>query len=219
MRLLLAEDNSVLRDGMLRALQQSGHEVDSTADGLEAERLLAAKTYDLLILDLGLPGQDGLALLGRLRAHDTQTPVLIITARDSVGDRVQGLDLGADDYLTKPFDLAEFEARIRALARRGQSVGKQLGIGELRLDLEGQRAYLGGEPMELTARELGVLEVLMRRAGQVVNKESLIERLSGWDEEIGTNAIEVYVHRLRKKLEHSSIHIRTIRGLGYLLEK
>ena len=219
MRLLLAEDNSILRDGMLRSLQQNGFVVDSVSDGLEAECLLSKNEYDLLILDLGLPGQDGLSVLGKLRSHDAIMPVLIITARDSITDRVKGLDLGADDYLSKPFDLAEFEARVRALVRRGLGgQGKQLNIGELRLDVSGQRAYLAGEPVELTARELGVLEVLMRRAGQVVNKESLIEKLTGWDEEIGPNAIEVYVHRLRKKLD-PLITIRTIRGLGYLLEK
>jgi two-component system OmpR family response regulator len=220
MKLLLAEDNSILQDGMSRSLQQGGYELDCTADGLEAERLLAANRYDLLILDLMLPGQDGLMVLRKLRATDTQTPVLIITARDSVGDCVTGLDLGADDYLTKPFDLAEFEARVRALVRRGQGGerGRQITIGELRLDSEGQRAYWAGTPLELTARELGLLEALMRRAGQVVKKEILVEKLSGW-EEIGQNAIEVYVHRLRKKLEHAPVQIRTIRGLGYLLEK
>lgn len=220
MRLLLAEDDSILRDGMLRSLQQSGYAVDSATDGLETEQLLAAQNYDLLILDLGLPRQDGLDVLGKFRARNKLTPILIITARDSVGDRVTGLDRGADDYLVKPFDLAEFEARVRALVRRAQGAySKQISIGELTLDLEGQRAYLAGEPMDLTARELGVLEVLMQRAGQVVNKERLVEKLSGWEEEIGPNAIEVYVHRLRKKLENSAIRIRTIRGLGYLLEK
>jgi two-component system OmpR family response regulator len=220
MRLLLAEDDSILRDGMARSLQQAGYIVESTADGKDAEHLLALQEYDLLILDLGLPKQDGLDVLRKLRSHNKRTPVLIITARDSIGDRVIGLDLGADDYLVKPFDLAEFEARVRALVRRGQGIySKQLSIGELRFDLDGQRAYLNGEALELTARELGVLEVLMMRAGQVVTKERLAETLSGWDDELGANAIEVYVHRLRKKLEHSDIRIRTIRGLGYLLEK
>ncbi len=220
MKLLLAEDESILRDGMARSLQQAGYLVETTADGREAERLLVTQEYDLLILDLGLPKQDGLDVLRKLRAQSTRTPVLIITARDSVGDRVHGLDLGADDYLVKPFDLAEFEARVRALARRGKGAyGNQISLGELKFDLEGRRAYLRGEALDLTARELGVLEALVLRAGQVVSKERLAETLSGWTDDLGPNAIEVYVHRLRKKLERSAIQIRTIRGLGYLLEK
>ncbi len=220
MRLLLAEDDSILRDGMARSLQQAGYLVETTADGREVERLLVTQEYDLVILDLGLPKQDGFDVLRKLRAHSKRTPVLIVTARDSIGDRVHGLDLGADDYLVKPFDLAEFEARVRALVRRGKGAyGNQISVGELRLDLEGRRAYLGGEALDLTARELSVLEVLVLRAGQVVSKERLAETLSGWADELGANAIEVYVHRLRKKLEYSAIQIRTIRGLGYLLEK
>ncbi len=220
MKLLLAEDDSILRDGMARSLQQAGYVVETTSDGREAERLVITQEYDLLILDLGLPKQDGLDVLRKLRAHSKRTPVLIITARDSVGDRVHGLDLGADDYLVKPFDLAEFEARVRALARRGKGTyGNQISMGDLKFDLEGRRAYLRGEALDLTARELGVLEVLVLRAGQVVSKERLAETLSGWTDELGPNAIEVYVHRLRKKLERSAIQIRTIRGLGYMLEK
>lgn len=220
MKLLLAEDDAILRDGLARSLQQSGYAVDTTADGIEANHMLSVQDYDLLILDLGLRSKDGLEVLGKFRSHDKSTPVLIITARDSVTDRVSGLDLGADDYLTKPFELAEFEARVRALLRRGMgALSNQVAVGELRLDLKGRRAYLGEGALELSARELGVLEILMLRAGQVVNKEQLAEKLTSWDDEIGANAIEVYVHRLRKKLEHSGISIKTIRGLGYLLEK
>ncbi len=220
MKLLLVEDDAILCDGLARSLQQHGYAVDSTANGLEANHILSVQDYDLVILDLGLQARDGLEVLARFRSHNRSTPVLIITARDSINDRVSGLDLGADDYLTKPFDLAEFEARVRALLRRGQgTLDSQISIGNLRLDLNGRRAYLDGVAVDLSARELGVLEVLMLRAGQVVNKEQLAEKLSGWDEEIGPNAIEVYVHRLRKKLEHASIAIRTIRGLGYLLEE
>ncbi len=220
MKLLLAEDDPILKDGMVRSLQQGGYTVESTGNGKEAERLLAAHEYDLLILDLGLPQQDGLDVLRRLRHQDKRTAVLIITARDSVSDRVTGLDLGADDYLVKPFDLAEFEARVRALVRRHAGIAsKQVCVGALRLDLEGRRAYLRSDALELTARELGVLEALMLRAGQVVSKERLVGTLSGWDDDLGANAIEVYVHRLRKKLEHSDMQIRTVRGLGYLLER
>ncbi len=220
MRLLLVEDDPILRDGIMRSLLQAGYSIDSATDGIEADHLLAVQHYDLLILDLGLPRKDGLEVLRKLRLRDQATPVLIATARDSVNDRVAGLDLGADDYLTKPFDLAEFEARIRALVRRGQGAHvSQLTVGPLRLDLTGRRAYLDNEPLDLSAREVGVLEVLMLRAGRVVSKSQLAEKLSNWDTEIGANAIEVYVHRLRKKLEPSQISIRTIRGLGYLLEK
>lgn len=220
MKLLLVEDDAILRDGLARSLQQSGYAVDSTANGIEANHILSVQDYDLLVLDLGLQARDGLEVLGKFRSHNKSTPVLIITARDSITDRVGGLDLGADDYLTKPFELAEFEARVRALLRRGLGAhSNQVAIGELRLDLNGRRAYLAEDALELSARELGVLEILMLRAGQVVNKEQLAEKLCSWDDEIGANAIEVYVHRLRKKLEDSGISIKTIRGLGYLMEK
>lgn len=220
MKLLLVEDDAILRDGIMRSLQQGGYAVDSTASGVEANHILSEQEYDLVVLDLGLQGRDGLEVLGRFRAHNKTTPVLIITARDSVNDRVSGLDLGADDYLIKPFDLAEFEARVRALLRRATGApDNQVSIGNLRLDLNGRRAWLGDEALELSARELGVLEILMLRAGRVVNKDQLAERLTGWEEEIGANAIEVYVHRLRKKLEHGNVTIRTVRGLGYLMEK
>lgn len=220
MKLLLVEDDAILGDGLKRSLQQSGYAVDSTANGIEANTILAAQDYDLLILDLGLQARDGLEVLSKFRSHNQSTPVLVITARDSISDRVSGLDLGADDYLTKPFELAEFEARVRALLRRGLGThSNQITIGELKLDLNGQRAYLAESALDLSARELGVLEILMLRAGQVVSKEQVAEKLCSWGGEIGANAIEVYVHRIRKKLEHSNITIRTIRGLGYLMEK
>ncbi len=220
MRLLVVEDDSILRDGMVRSLEQGGYIVDSAADGLAAEHFLAVQQFDLLILDLGLPKKDGLSVLRKFRGHNQATPVMIITARDAVSDRVTGLDLGADDYLTKPFDLAEFEARVRALVRRGQGTySNQIVIGPLRLDLNARNAYLADNLLELSPRELSVLEVLMLRAGQVVSKAQLAEKFSSWSDEIGPNAIEVYVHRLRKKLEPSQITIRTIRGLGYLMEK
>jgi two-component system OmpR family response regulator len=173
-----------------------------------------------VILDIGLPKIDGYEVLRRLRHRGSKTPVLFLTARDGLDDRVRGLDLGGDDYLAKPFDLPELEARVRALIRRGQSGGGSLLVhGALTLDTAGRRAMLNGERLELSARELGVLEVLMLRSGRVVNKDQLAEQLYGWDEEVGANAIEVYVHRLRRKLEPAGVAIRTIRGLGYLLEK
>jgi two-component system OmpR family response regulator len=220
MRVLLVEDDPVLADGLTRSLRQADLAVDCIQDGEQADHVLAAQTYELVILDLGLPGLDGFEILKRLRRRGGTTPVLVLTARDALSDRVKGLDMGADDYLTKPFDLPELEARVRALIRRGQSGGSSLLThGPLALDTSGRRATLDGVPLELSARELGVLEVLMLRCGRVVNKEQLAEQLYGWEEEVGTNAIEVYVHRLRKKLEPAGVVIRTIRGLGYLLDK
>jgi len=220
MKILIVEDDPVLADGLTRTLRQADFVVDCLHDGKQADHVLSAQKYDLVILDLGLPKLDGLEVLKRMRRRDSAMPVLILTARDALADRVKGLDLGADDYLTKPFDLPELEARVRALIRRGQSGGSSiLSHGALTLDTSGRRAMLGSAPLELSSRELGVLEVLMLRSGRVVNKEQLAEQLYGWGEEVGSNAIEVYVHRLRKKLEPSGIVIRTIRGLGYLLEK
>ena len=220
MRILIVEDDPVLADGLTRSLRESDYAVDCVNDGGEADHVLAAQTYDLVILDLGLPRLDGFEVLRRLRRRGARVPVLVLTARDALDERVKGLDLGADDYLTKPFDLPELEARLRALIRRGQSGGGSvLSPGALTLDTAGRRATLNGEPLYLSARELGVLEVLMLRSGRVVNKEQLAWQLYGWDEEVGANAIEVYVHRLRRKLEPAGVAIRTIRGLGYLLEK
>jgi two-component system OmpR family response regulator len=220
MRILIAEDDPVLADGLTRSLHQSDYAVDCVATGDQADHVLLAQNYDLVILDLGLPKLDGFEVLRRLRHRGSKVPVLVLTARDGLDDRVRGLDLGADDYLTKPFDLPELEARVRALIRRGQSGGASvLTHGALQLDTAGRRATLNGASLDLSARELGVLEVLMHRSGRVVNKEQLAEQLYGWDEEVGANAIEVYVHRLRRKLEPAGVVIRTIRGLGYLLEK
>ncbi len=210
----------MLADGLTRSLRHADYAVDCSGNGSEADHVLAAQAYDLVILDLGLPQLDGFEVLRRLRHRGSRVPVLVLTARDTLDDRVKGLDLGADDYLTKPFELPELEARVRALIRRGHSGGGSLLThGTLSVDTAGRRALLNGEPLELSARELGVLEVLMLRTGRVVNKEQLAEQLYGWDEEVGANAIEVYVHRLRRKLEPAGVKIRTIRGLGYLLEK
>ncbi len=220
MRILIVEDDPTLADGLTRSLRHSDYAVDCVHDGEQADHVLAAQSYDLVILDLGLPKLDGFEVIRRARRRGATVPILVLTARDALADRVKGLDLGADDYLTKPFELPELEARVRALIRRGQSGGSSLLThGPLALDTSGRRATLDNVPLELSAREFGVLEVLMLRSGRVVNKEQLAEQLYGWDDEVGSNAIEVYVHRLRKKLEPAGVVIRTIRGLGYVLEK
>lgn len=219
MRVLIVEDDPILADGLFHSLSRSGYAVDCARQGEEADHMLISQIYDLAILDLGLPKLDGFEVLRRLRNRGNPVPVLILTARDAVQDRVKGLDLGADDYIAKPFELAELEARIRALIRRGQfGNSAQLTLGRLTLDTVGRCASLDGKRLPLSARELALLEILMLRAGRVVGKEHILERLCNWEEDIGDNAIEVYIYRLRKKLESSDIRIRTIRGLGYLLE-
>lgn len=220
MRILVAEDDSILADGLMRTLRQSSYTVDWAKTGEEADVKLSAQTYGLLILDLGLPQMDGLEVLRHLRARGSRTPVLILTARDRLEDRVAGLDMGADDYLVKPFQLAELEARVRALIRRGQGgTGSVIELGPLRYDMKGRRVFIRDVPVELSARELGVFEVLVLRIGRVVSKEDLVAHLVDEGDAINAGAIEVYVHRLRKKLEDAQILIRTVRGLGYLLEK
>jgi len=220
MRILLAEDDPVLADGLTRILQQANYLVSWANNGVHADQLLQLEKFDLVILDMGLPAMDGAQILRRLRARNNAVPVLILTAQDSMANRVQGLDLGADDYLSKPFDLPELEARIRALLRRAQAARSAvLQVGSLLLDTLGHRASLAGVALELSARELSVLELLLRRSGRVVSKEQLSEQLSGLGEEMSGNAIEVYVHRLRKKIEVGDVTIRTLRGLGYLLEQ
>ncbi|WP_334134891.1 response regulator [Tepidimonas sp.] len=221
MRILIAEDDQVLADGLLRTLRASGAAVDHVASGDEADAaLLTHDSFDLLILDLGLPGLGGLEVLRRLRSRGAKLPVLILTAADSVEDRVRGLDLGADDYMAKPFALAELEARVRALVRRGAgSASSLIQHGPLTFDQAGRVATIDGRMIDLSARELSLLEVLLQRAGRLVSKEQLVERLCEWGDEVSTNAIEVYIHRLRKKIEHGPIRIATVRGLGYCLEK
>lgn len=219
MRVLIAEDDPILADGLVRSLKHSGYAVDAVKTGVEADSALTASEFDLLILDLGLPRMSGLDVLKRLRGRDSHVPVLILTALDGVQDRVRGLDLGADDYLAKPFELAELEARIRALTRRGTAgTSVLLRHGQLSYDQVGRTAQINDEPVELSARELALLEVLMLRAGRIVSKEQLVDHLCQWGEEVSTNAIEVYVHRLRKKLEPGAVKISTVRGLGYCLE-
>jgi two-component system OmpR family response regulator len=220
MRILIAEDDQVLADGLLRSLRAAGYAVDQVASGTEADAAVASHEFDLLILDLGLPRMHGLDVLKRLRARGSSMPVLILTAADSVEQRVTGLDLGADDYMAKPFSLQELEARVRALTRRGLgSASSVIKHGPLSFDATGRVAYLDDQMVELSARELSLLEVLLQRAGRLVSKDQLVERLCEWGEEVSTNAIEVYIHRLRKKIERGPVRIATVRGLGYCLEK
>ena len=220
MRILVVEDDPVLRDGLSRSLRNDGYAVEVTDDGKLADQLLSVHSFDLVVLDLGLPGLDGLEVLRRLRRRASTVPVLILTARDSIVDRVNGLDVGADDYLVKPFELAELEARVRALMRRAQSVATaRINHGALTLDTAARRAFVGEDALDLSAREVALLEALLLSAGRVVSKDQLADRLYGVSDEVGPNAIEVFVHRLRRKIESAGVSIRTIRGLGYLVEK
>ena len=220
MRVLIAEDDQVLADGLLRSLRGVGYAVDQVSSGSEADAALSAHEFDLLILDLGLPKMHGLEVLRKLRARGSSVPVLILTAADSVEQRVKGLDLGADDYMAKPFSLAELEARVRALTRRGLGTASTIiKHGPLRFDATGRVAYLDEQMLELSAREISLLEVLLQRVGRLVSKDQLVEHLCEWGDEVSNNAIEVYIHRLRKKIEHGPVRIATVRGLGYCLEK
>ena len=219
MRIFIVEDDLVLADGLKNSLIQSGYAVDLVHSGAAADEILAYQTFDLVLLDLGLPKLSGFEVIKRLRARGSKIPVLILTANDALENRVKGLDLGADDYLSKPFDLAELEARVRALIRRGQVGGSAvIAVGKLQLDMVNHAATYSNASLNLSARELAVLEILMLKAGKVVNKEQMLEKLCNFDADISDNALEVYLHRLRKKLNHSDINISTFRGLGYMLE-
>jgi len=219
MRILLAEDDRIIADGLSRSLRQGGYAIDCAYNGIDADTALMTNNYDLLILDLGLPRLPGLDVLRRLRARKSGTPVLILTALDGIDDRVKGLDLGADDYMAKPFELVELEARVRALSRRSAGTSHVIECGSLTFDQTDRCALVNGEMLDLSARELGLLEVLLSRAKRLVSKDQLVDHLCGWGEEVSHNAIEVYVHRLRKKLESTGVNIITVRGLGYYLEK
>jgi len=219
MRILLAEDDRIIADGLQRSLRKAGYAIDCVTSGAEADAALASQQFDLLILDLGLPKLSGIEVLRRLRSRKSALPVLILTAQDGIEDRVRGLDAGADDYMTKPFALPELEARVRALTRRGTGMPTRIEFGLLTYDQADRQVMIAGQTIELSARELGLIEILLLRAGRLVNKEQLVDHLCEWGEEVSTNAIEVYVHRLRKKLDGGGIRITTVRGLGYCLEK
>jgi two-component system, OmpR family, response regulator len=220
LRLLLVEDDLILKDGLERAFTKSGYAVDVMSDGDSANKLLTYQEYDVIVLDLGLPKLDGFEVLKRLRARGNKTPVLILTALEDTRNRVKGLDLGADDYLAKPFELDELEARVRALIRRGVSGGSaKISFGDLVFDTSNRQCLFKDVTLSLSQREVALLELLMLKATKVVSKAKILEHLCSWDEDMSENAVEVNVSRLRKKLNVFGIEIRTIRGLGYLLAK
>jgi len=218
-RILIVEDDATLASGIARILEGEGHAVDVVSRGEEAVLGARQERFDMMILDVGLPGIDGFEVLRRLRATGQKIPVLVLTAREALDDRIRGLDLGGDDYMGKPFAMPELAARVRALVRRSQAqTGPKIVHGPLVLDTLARRAHLNGEPLDLAAREWAVLEVLLARVEKIVSKESIIQAVANWGEELTPNAIEVYVSRLRAKLEPSGVRIRTVRGFGYMLE-
>lgn len=220
MRILLVEDDELLVESTSRALRSQGWVVDATARGEPVPLSLRNDRYDLLILDIGLAGIDGFETLRRVRAQGQDLPVLLLTARDAVEDRVRGLEGGADDYLVKPFALSELIARSRALVRRSQArSGNELRFANLRMDLEARRAFAGEEPLALSVREWDVLAYMLPRAGKVVAKEQIASASNSWDQSVTDNAIEVCISRLRSKLETAGVLVRTVRGFGYLLEE
>ena len=221
-RLALVEDDRDLATTLGIALERDGYQVTRFATGREGLEGILDNPPDLVILDLNLPDLDGLGVCRELRETPAvaDLPIIILTARVTESDRVLGLDLGADDYMAKPFSLQELEARVRALTRRGLGTASNvIKHGPLSFDATGRVAYINDQMIELSARELSLLEVLLQRAGRLVSKDQLVERLCEWGEEVSNNAIEVYVHRLRKKIEQGPIRIATVRGLGYCLEK
>lgn len=216
MRVLIAEDDVTIQKGIETALRGAGHSASVASDGAHADLLLKTESFDLLVLDLGLPKLDGIAVLKRLRSRKQTLPVLILSARDTTPERIEGLDSGADDYMTKPFDLSEFDARVRALLRR--SHGHEFEVGRLKWDWDNRQASVGGSLLDLSAHEVNLIETLLRSFGKTVTKASLGSLLAKDKEVDADNLIEVYVHRLRKKLADSGVEIRTIRGLGYRLQ-
>lgn len=219
MRILLVEDNPDLADAIVRRMRRSGHAVDWQRDGLEAAAVLRYQRFDLVVLDIGLPRLDGVRILAGLRERGDATPVLMLTARDGIEDRVRALDVGADDYLAKPFDFREFEARCRVLLRRNRGQAReQVRIGDFVFDNAAHRVSLNGQVVELPNREYRLLEILIGRLGQVVSKDEIGNGLFGFDDEAGPNAIELYVGRLRRRLAQAPLQILTVRGSGYLLE-
>jgi len=218
MRILLIEDDRLLGDAIQASLKQAGHAVDWTHDGIAAETALLTEDYAVAVLDLGLPRKGGLEVLKRLRQEKRATPVLILTARDTVDDRIAGLDAGADDYLVKPFDMGELHARLRALLRRGG--GQALPViraAGIMLDAAAHRVECAGADIELSAREFALLHALMQNAGRALSRTQLEQQVYAWGEEVDSNAIEVFIHNLRKKLGAQRIH--TLRGVGYVIPK
>lgn len=218
MHVLLVEDDLILADGIARILRGHGMVVDVVNNGDDADRALDAREVSVAVLDIGLPGMDGFEVVRRLRARGSSTPVLLLTARDDVQDRVRGLEIGADDYLVKPFAAPELVARLRALVRRSNPRTTTMQIGGLQLDPFARRATVGGQAVDLSAREWAVLEYLMQNVSRVVSKQQIIDAILPWGEEVTLNAVEVYVSRVRSKIASAGVAIKTIRGFGYMLE-
>ena len=218
MRILIVEDDALLSQIMQRSLTEAGHHVDTAICLAQAQHFWRVQEFDAVLLDLNLPDGNGLDALRAARARGDRTPVLVLTARNRTEERIAGLDAGADDYLGKPFELAEVEARLRALVRRRLDLTDEVSVGRLRLDRRARRAFVGDEPFDLPAREFEVLWELLTPPGRVVSKQSLSNKLSDFDEALGANALEAFISRLRKKLMGSGAAIRTLRGLGYLVE-
>jgi two-component system OmpR family response regulator len=218
MQIMLVEDDALLADGIVRALKRDGFAINWLSDGRSAQTSLVAETPDVLVLDLGLPDMDGLELLAWLRGKGLQLPVLILTARDSTSDKVVGLDKGADDYLTKPFDIQELSARLRALERRlGMEKQTEIRIGPILLDTAAHRVTIEGDEVSLSRREFMLLKALMEAAGSIQTRQALESKLYSWGEEVGSNTVEVHIHNLRKKL--ATDLIQTVRGVGYTIRK
>lgn len=220
MRLLLVEDDLPLAEALLTLLVQAGYAVDCVHDGASAEALAAAEHFDLVILDLNLPQMDGLAVLRAMRSRANPAAVMILTARGAPDDRVRGLDLGADDYMSKPFDVREFEARVRSLLRRQAGLrSATVTLGGITLDLTSRQFSAADQPIDLPPRERALLELLLTRAGKVVAKEAIVQSLTSLDDMLSDNAIEQYISRLRRRIAPYGLGLRTVRGIGYLLEK
>ncbi len=219
MRVLITEDDPNVAEALQFSLQQCGYAVDCISNGALADQALKDNVFDLLILDLGLPKLDGFEVLRRLRKRNSKLPVLILSGRETPNEKVQGLDLGADDYLVKPFSLDELHARVRALLRRSCGAGTPcITHAHLSYDTVERVATVNGKQIELSAQETAVLEALLNRFGKVVSKEQMVEQLYNYDHDVGHNAIEVYIHRLRRKIDGSGITVRTLYGRGYMLE-
>lgn len=220
MRIMLVEDDRPLAEALTTLLVAAGYAVDTIHDGASAEALAAVERFDLVILDLNLPEMDGLSVLRALRARSDDAAVMILTARGAPEDRVRGLNLGADDYLTKPFDVAEFEARVRSLLRRQAGLRtSSLTLGDVTLDLISRRFFTPEGPIDLPARELALCELLFTRAGKVVSKETIVQSLTSLDDSLSDNAIEQYISRLRRRLAPHGVTLRTARGIGYYIDK
>ncbi len=216
---MLVEDDEYLASGLILALERKNYCVKLAKSGTDALADLLAENFDLVLLDLGLPGVDGIDVLDKLRKRDTQLPVVIITARDRVDEKIKGLDMGANDYLVKPFDFGELEARLRAALRNSNwQSSTEMKIGSLVLNTNNGQISVADELMELTPKEVVVLKTLMSKAGKVVSKRQIMDQIPDWLTESSENAVEIVVHRLRKKLESAQVHINTVRGFGYILE-